>query len=86
MGACMCVFETHQKVVCLGLVDGNARTMEARRDGGLHMCLETHQKVVCLGLVDGNAKAIKADGACICLETHQKLVSAGCEGTSNHSN
>ena len=25
-------------------------------------------------------------GACICLETHQKLVSAGCEGTSNHSN
>ena len=58
-GACMCL-ETHQKVVCLGLVDGNARNMEARRGGGLHMCLETHQKEVCLGRLDGNARTIEA--------------------------
>ena len=55
----MCL-ETHQKVVCLDLLDGNARTIEARRDGGLHVCLETHQKVGCLGLLDRNARTIEA--------------------------
>ena len=29
MGACMCVFETHQKVVCLDLLDGNAKAIKA---------------------------------------------------------
>ena len=56
----MCL-EMHQKVVCLGLLDGNARTIEATRDGGLHVCLETHQKVVCLGLLDVKAQAITAN-------------------------
>ena len=74
----------------LSLQDVNARTMEARRDGGLHVCLETHQKVVCLGLVDGNARTTEArrdGGLHVCLETHQKFVPgpAGSEGTGNHS-
>ena len=78
MGACMCVFETHQKVVCLGLVDGNARTIEARRDGGLHMCLETHQKLV-LSRPAGWERKGDQGGMDLQMysETHQKVVCLG---------
>ena len=34
MGGLHVCLETHQKVVCRGLLDGNARTIEATRDGG----------------------------------------------------
>ena len=168
----MCVFETHQKVVCLDLLDGNAKAIKAgwtckciprrmrclsgaagcartdhrgeagrglayvsrdaseigfvstcwmgtqrrsRRDGlanvfrdasesglsrpagwepmgdqggmDLQMYSETHQKLVLSRPAGWEPMDDQGGmGACICLETHQKLVSAGCEGTSNHSN
>ena len=58
MGACMCVFETHQKVVCLDLLDGNAKAIKA---GWTCKCIPRRiRKWFCLGLLDGNAWAIKA--------------------------
>ena len=74
----MCVFETHQKVVCLGLVDGNARTMEARRDGGLHVCFRDASES---GLSGPAGWERKGDQGGMDLqmysETHQKVVCLG---------
>ena len=40
----MCVFETHQKVVCLGRLDGDAKAIKA--GWGACLYLATHQKFV----------------------------------------
>ena len=46
--------------VCLGLLDVDARTIEARRDGAACIHFKAPGDFVCLGLLDVKAQAIKA--------------------------
>ena len=67
MGGLHVCLETHQKLVCLGLLDGNAQAITGRRDGGLapmsrRMAALLHKSPGACSehLLDVHAQAIKA--------------------------